>query len=248
MKAADTEFGRELEIFRQEEETAQQYFFAYLAIRDLAAGDKDMLRLLNSTPLFWITTHHALVLAAFVALGRVFDQHSRHNLDRVLKLATQDLSLFAKTALARRKEEDGITRAQAEDYVSSAYEPTAADFRLLRKEVTKRRRVYEARYRDVRDKIFAHKELSNTNDANALLAKTNIEEMKGIFAFLYALHDSLWELLFNGRRPVLRIQEFVLPPSSVKVGQAVKPGEKVAHEVRAFFQMAAPTAARGNNT
>jgi hypothetical protein len=27
MKSADTVFGRELEVFRSEEETAQQYFF-----------------------------------------------------------------------------------------------------------------------------------------------------------------------------------------------------------------------------
>jgi hypothetical protein len=33
-----TEFERELEIFRREEEEAQQHFFCWLAVRDLAAS------------------------------------------------------------------------------------------------------------------------------------------------------------------------------------------------------------------
>jgi hypothetical protein len=243
MKAADTEFGRELEVFRKEEEVAQQYFFGYLALRDLAAGNAEMLRLLNTTPLFWITTHHALLLATFVALGRVFDQKSRHNVDRLLKVATLDLGLFSKASLARRKEAEGIARAQADAFVFDAYEPTAADFRFLRKEVVARRRVYEARYRNIRDKIFAHRELSHGKAADALLAKTNIDEMKALFGFLHALHDSLWELLFNGRRPVLRVADFVLPPAPVIPGQRLKPGETVAHEVRAFFKTLGPDSA-----
>jgi hypothetical protein len=210
MKAADTELAKELEIFRTEEEVAQQYFFCYLAIRQLAAGSAELLKLLNSTPLFWITTHHSLLVAAFVALGRVFDQNSRHNIDRLLKVAAADIALFSKASLAQRKEAEGIARAEAIDYVRDAYEPAVDDFRFLRKEVGRYRRLYEARYRDVRDKVFAHKELSTTGDANALLAKTNIEEMKSIFGFLYALHESLWELLFNGRKLDLTLPEFVL--------------------------------------
>ena len=238
VKAADTPFGQELEVFRKEQETAQQYFFAYLAIRAAAAGDEKVLAFLNTNPMFWVTTHHALLLAAFVALGRVFDQNSRHNLDRVMKAATDDLSLFSRAVLAQRKEEEGLTRAQAAVYVSDAYEATAADFRSLRKEIAERRRAYEARYRDVRDKIFAHNEISDTSDANALLAKTNIEEMKGIFGFLHALNDAMWELLYNGRKPDLSIQDFVLPPADPAQGRSMKPGEKIAREARAFLDAA----------
>ena len=41
----------------------------------------------NTAPLFWNTVLGGLQAAAFVAMGRVFDQKSTHNVDRLLKLA-----------------------------------------------------------------------------------------------------------------------------------------------------------------
>jgi hypothetical protein len=62
-------FEIELEVFRTEEETAQQYFFCYLSVRSLAAKSAAVLAAMNTAPLFWITTHHAMLLSAIIALG-----------------------------------------------------------------------------------------------------------------------------------------------------------------------------------
>src|SRR5215216_2179052 len=99
----DDIFSNELEVFRQEEEVAQQYFFAWLQMRTEFASDEKLLERINDTPLFWITTHHALLLAAFLALGRVFDQKSRHNLDALLRLAMKHRDIFTRTALKKRR-------------------------------------------------------------------------------------------------------------------------------------------------
>jgi hypothetical protein len=61
MSTKATDFEAELEVFRTEEETAQQYFFAYLSVRSLAASDGNVLANMNNTPLFWLTAHHAMV-------------------------------------------------------------------------------------------------------------------------------------------------------------------------------------------
>jgi AbiU2 len=89
-------FENELEVFRTEEETAQQYFFAYLSVRSLAASDENVLQNMNSTPLFWRTTHHAMLLTAFVALGRIFDQDpkSDHNIDKLMRVTGDSLHLY----------------------------------------------------------------------------------------------------------------------------------------------------------
>jgi hypothetical protein len=50
--SAEAVFEQELEFFRQEEETAQQHFFACLAVRELAASDTEVLTAMNTTPLF----------------------------------------------------------------------------------------------------------------------------------------------------------------------------------------------------
>jgi len=125
-----TQFETELEIFRTEEETAQQYFFCYLSVRSLAAKNSAVLAATNTTPLFWITTHHAMLLSAIVALGRIFDQKSKHNIDRLMSIASEDLTVFSKAALAARKEKSPrLTKQQAVNYVADKHELTAQDVR-----------------------------------------------------------------------------------------------------------------------
>lgn len=226
---AEAAFEQELEIFRKEEETAQQHFFAYLSVREHAASNIEVLRAMNTTPLFWLTTHHALLVSAFIALGRIFDQNSAHNIDSLMALASKDLSAFSKPALAKRKEKAGLTKVEAAAYVSDAFEPTTGDFRALRKEIRAQRVIYEARYRDIRDKVFAHNEIFDLDVANQLLANTRVEEMKALFGFLHALHEALWQLIQNGRKLGLNARAFVLPPTSM-AGAQMLPGEKVFRE------------------
>jgi AbiU2 len=237
--SAQTEFEKELEIFRTEEETAQQYFFSYLSIRDLAANNRDILRMMNTAPLFWITTHHALLLSAFVALGRIFDQNSRHNIDRLILVASKNLSLFSKASLQTRKQSDGLPQQQAANYVADAHELTAPDLRILRRDIARWRRIYEERYRDVRDKVFAHKALSDLTRVNELLAKTNIGEMKAVFAFMSALYSALWEQFHNGRRPLLNVVDYILPPDPIPRRQKL-PGETVYREGHAALMSMLP--------
>jgi hypothetical protein len=185
---AEAAFEQALEIFRKEEETAQQHFFAYLSVREHAASGIEVLRAMNTTPLFWLTTHHAMLVSAFIALGRIFDQNSAHNIDSLMALASKDLSSFSKPALAKRKEKAGLTKGEAAAYVSDAFEPTTGDFRTLRKEIKAQRVIYEARYRDIRDKVFVHNEIFDLDMANQLLANTRVDEMKALFGFPHALH------------------------------------------------------------
>ncbi len=128
---AEAAFGRELEIFRKEEETAQQHFFAYLSLREFAASNNDVLKAMNTTPLFSLTTHHAMLLSAFIGLSRIFDQSSAHNIDTLMASASKDLGVFSKAALAKRKMAAGLTGNDASAYVNDAFEPTPHDFRAL---------------------------------------------------------------------------------------------------------------------
>jgi AbiU2 len=149
----ETEFERELESFRRDEEEAQQHFFCWLAVRDMAARNAVVLGVMNATPLFWLTTHHAMLLAAFVALGRVFDQDSEHNLDRLMGAASDDLSIFSKEALRQRKQAV-ISKEQAAPLVQDVHELTPTDIRLLKGQIRAKRGIYEARYREIRDKVL----------------------------------------------------------------------------------------------
>jgi hypothetical protein len=80
-----------------------------------------------------------------------------------------------RPALALRKQAAGVSAEDAAAYVDGSYELTPADVREIRKQVAHWRRVYEARYRDIRHGVFAHKGLDQAG-ADALMAKTNVEE------------------------------------------------------------------------
>lgn len=233
-----TDFEEELEVFRTEEEAAQQYFFAYLSVKSLAASDSDVLANINNTPLFWRTTHHAMVLAAFVALGRIFDQDQKsdHNIDKLMCVTSDSLSLFTKPALVARKVAAGLTQQQADEYVVNAHELTTSDVRGLRKQVAQWRCIYEDRYRDVRHVVFAHKRKQEI--VEKALAKTNIDEIKEMFGFLAGLYQALDQLFLNGREPIVHIRKFMLPP---RHGMwTMSPGERVYAEGRDVLRMVTP--------
>jgi hypothetical protein len=230
-----TEFETELETFRKEEESAQQFFFAYLSVRTLAAGSPDVLRTMNENPLFWVTTHYSMLVAAFVALGRIFDQDSKHNIDRVMGLAARDLSIFSLDALRTRKEALQITAEEAAEYVADKHALTSDDVKLLRKQIDVRRRAYEDRYRDIRHRVFAHKATADMTEINRMFAKTNIDEMKSLFGFLHSLHGALWEAFHNGRRPDVIPYQFVLSPDPAPRYKSLAPGERIFREGHAVL-------------
>jgi hypothetical protein len=172
---AMTVFEEELEVFRTEEESAQQFFFAWLSVKDIAASDGNVLANMNSTPLFWLTADYALLLATFVTVGRIFDQDQKsdHNIDKLMRATSDSLSLFTRPALAARKVVAGVSQHKANVHAAAAYEPTQSDIRRLRGEVADWRRIYNDRYRDVRHLVFAHKRRQEIVDE--VLAKTKIQ-------------------------------------------------------------------------
>jgi hypothetical protein len=72
------------------------------------------------------------------------------------------------------------------------------------RDVKKLRRIYEARYRDLRHKVFAHKVAHEPDELAPITAKANINEFKRLISSLLSLHEALFDLFWNGRRSVLR--------------------------------------------
>jgi len=231
----------EIEIFRKDEESAQQTFFAYIGIRDLIARRPDVHAAINRNAMFWLTTHRALFVSTFVGLGRIFDQDSAHNLDRLLSIVGRNIPELGRDALRQRKEQV-ISAEQAAEYVKEKHETTAPDVRALRKEVDQWRKIYAPVYGEIRHHLAHNK--GATEDLDALLARTDIEEMKRMFGFLHALHEGLRELHLNGRNPLPLLKiVFVLPPDP-KPQRQYHPGEKAFREAQAALLSMLPEESR----
>jgi len=246
MTSPEARFEQELEVFRTEADAAMQFLYAYLTVHAVAAEHRPVYRLLNRAPLFWNTNLAALQTAAFMALGRVFDQNSTHNVGRLLRIAQDNPSIFSTASLGARKQGDSSTPPDwLAEYLRDAYVPTADDFRRLRAQVDKHRKVYVEKYRDLRHRLFAHREVSAKADIDALFAKTNIRELQKMLAFLGSLYEALWQLFFNGRKPVLRRRRYSVKqmrhsPSPPWRTSAVQ--ERITHEAERFLRSIAGVA------
>jgi hypothetical protein len=246
MVTLEEQFQNELEVFRTEAEAGTQFFYAYLTVHAVAGGDNQVHRTLNAAPLFWNTALGALQTATFIALGRVFDQNSPHNIDKVLGIAQKHPEIFGKAALEKRKLSSSRTRPDwLDEYLEGVYVPKASDFRRLRRYVKEKRAIYDRSYRDLRRKVFAHNELSERAAVEALFARTNIRELQRLFAFLNSFHETMWQLFLNGRKPVLRARRYSVKrmrdfPSPEERRKGVQ--ERIVREAEAFLLAAARVA------
>ena len=239
MATVTFDFASDLELFRTEAEGALQFFFAWDATHAVAADPK-VGRLLNQAPLFWNTSLGALQSSTLVALGRIFDPDPKnHSVTRLLASAHADLSIFSKPALAARKRKQSADADEwLPQYLKTVYEPTSDDFRRLKRHVSVRRKLYEEKYRPLRHRVFAHRAASSQAEVADLFAKTNIRELQLMLVFLRRLHEALWQLYFNGYRPVLRparysVQRMLDAPSPNVKRSTLQ--ERLVHEVSSFL-------------
>lgn len=241
MKQLSTKFENELEIFRTEAMSAIQFFYSWQTVRAIAAKDKSIVRLLNEAPLFWTTALGGLKSSTLVTLGRIFDPDSNnHSVSRVLSIAHSNLDLFSKEALADRKRRESKNADEwLPEYIESAYEPTSKDIRNLKKHVTKRRRIYEEKYRPLRHKVFAHRGTLTRAEIDQLFANTNNTELQKMLIFLSKLHEALWQMYFNGRKPTLQPARYSVlrildkPSPNPKQG---KVQERLIYEIQDFLK------------
>jgi AbiU2 len=214
-----------------------------LAIHETAAKHTEVFDLLNTASLFWNTILGALQTSALVVLGRVFDlDKGSHSVNRLLDLAEGNPQIFTPDAFAARRQGSSPTRPEyLDDYLTSVYVPLPAEFQALRQRVDEQRTIYAA-YKDIRNKIFAHKDIASTAKMHELLGKTNIREWQTLTLFLQSLYDALWQLQCNGIKPVLReyrcsVEAMLNEP--IPAGRQTPPQEKIARQAAEFLTAAA---------
>ena len=202
----DEVFELELENFRREASDAACFYWVSRTV-SFMAGDRAVLRTLNQAPLFWGIAEGACRDALIVALGRIFDQGSPHNVDALLGWAASQPQIFAKAALEQRKRRSGFTNPEdLRVYMAQVHEPTPEDFRALRRSIAEHRRLYETHVREIRHQYIAHREVVTPEAVGELFSRAQLLEIERILAFLPALHLALQELYQNGNAPELRLQ------------------------------------------
>jgi hypothetical protein len=175
---------------------------------------------------------------------------SAHNLDRLLRVAQHQTQIFSKAPLASRKQGNLPKPPNwLDDYLRSAYVPKPSDFRRLRSRVATQRNIYARNCRGIRH-YFAHKRISDPTEVATLFARTNIREIQRMVVFLLSLHEALWELLVNGRKPTLRPHRYSVKQMRTKPsprGGRYAVHEWIIHEAEKFLTETARNLRREGN-
>lgn len=211
MKTPEEQFENELKIFGHEIDICLRFLYTYDTIHTVAARERIIYReILNCTPFFWRTVDHALLSSYFIALHRIFDKkRSRHHVTKVLQVAQDNIAIFSRDSLAERKRRSSANAAEwIDDFMKGVYVPFEKDLKRLSTHVEKYRKIFEKKYEPIRHRIFAHKGVSDRDESEKLFQKTDIREMQKLSMFLLRLHNTLWQLFHNGRKPVLRKTPF----------------------------------------
>lgn len=205
----EAEYWQEYELASEEVEAAIQLFYTSLDIHACAAESELVYRMLNRQAAFWNLQLHGLQASFFVTLGRVFDNGTDcHSVHRLLRATVAHPEFFTKQALGRRKAPGHVKPEWLDTVLAAAYEPQISDLRHLKKAVTPCQTKYRLLCKDIRDKVFAHKIVSDSVAASDLFSKAQISEIDDL---LYSLHDLMkviWHMLMNGMKPELSITTY----------------------------------------
>jgi hypothetical protein len=196
----ETEFEEELHAFDSDVDVAIQCFYTWQTVHAAARQSRKTYDLLNRNAGFWVLALGSIQPNSLIAFGRIFETDKRtHNVGGLLQLAEANVSIFSKAAVRRRKNKDlANTSHLIDEFMSSVHDPTLSDFKRLTSFVDARREVYARCYKQLRDKVYAHKDRT---DISGFVAKTNTRELGRLVSDLRILHYVLWHWLRNGREP-----------------------------------------------
>jgi hypothetical protein len=198
----DRQFLTQLKNFDNEARNAALYAYADFAIQHAASKSKRLLNRLNETPTFWLTAFAAFQTATYISLARIFDNTSAYNVEQLLSSAESNIALFQREALAERKREGrNSDPSWLREYLDKAYYPELSDFARLRKKVDEYRTLYDKAIKPARNKYIAHREKQDKEEVSALFGRGKVKDVWPLTIFLQQLHEVLWNLFHNGRKP-----------------------------------------------
>ncbi len=177
------------------------------------SDNKRLLEKLNTTPLSWIIIRHSLQMNIFIILGRLFDDDSRaFTANKMLKLCVSQIEIFSTKELRKRKIKDnnGTEPHWLEEYINKKTELNSPHFNVLSRELKVKKKIYNKKYKPIRNKLFAHKQEDMISSDDDLWAKTNIDEFEELVLFFHRLKDALFQTYYNGELPEIKKEELDL--------------------------------------
>jgi AbiU2 len=197
----EAEYKRNFSLVADQITGATRAFYTYMEINKFASESNDNYQKINCDGHFWSGQLYALQTTWFIILGRIFDPtRGAYSIHDFLKSTVAYKGVFSRAALAERKR-SAARQPQPEwldDYLKSAWEPTAADLEKVRSTIEASDTKWKSLYQPIRNKVFAH------TDPNAAVADlfrdTLVGDIEDILHDLNKIRTAVFQLLENGRQ------------------------------------------------
>ena len=197
--------------YRNEFNRAASSYFAWKVLAELPASDDRVLSALNHNADSWILIRHSLQTTFIVALGRIFDADPKSfTVCLFLETCKSEIGQFSKQEFEARRTRDNRGRRPdyLDAYMSNVYEAVESDFDALLKLANDQATIYNNKYKPIRHKIVAHKDLTTFLSDSDLYAATNLGEIETMLETLYRVECVVRDLLGNGEKKVLESYAF----------------------------------------
>jgi hypothetical protein len=209
MTPQETAVVEALQRLKRQADDCVTCLYAYLSIHAVAGQSRLLKDHINENALFWNTALYALQSALILALGRVFETNTPHNVSTFMRAMDANRAAFSRAGLKSRKSPIfGDDLVGLNNYVKEARLPRPSDFRRVAKFVKLHRNAYLTNYKDLRDNVFAHTLTTDQLQITAMFSKTNIRQLQRMTTYLNHLHDAFWEAFHNGGRLTLRRRRY----------------------------------------
>lgn len=197
----ETEFWRDYELIRGEVDRSIETFYTYLSIHKVANDNREIYLTMNRNPSFWNINLYALQTTFFITMGRIFDDgKDAHSVHKLVSSALAHPEFFSKEALAKRKTRGQGKPTWLEEYLENVFEPGIADLRSIKSQLKPFRKMFDEAYRDIRNSVFAHTLIKESESVSKLFGKTKISAIGEILYVLKDMLEAMWQLYNNGRR------------------------------------------------
>ena len=183
-------------------------YFVYDSILQKAYDNESFLNIVNENIYFWHSITYSLQSTYFICLGKVFDDSAViPSINSFLNSCTQNISIFSKQELWKRKLAHFDDQSELQEYVGRAYFPTTDDFKHVKSIVKTYKKEYDNNYKDIRNKVFGHSEITKKDELEAVFVNTSRVKLEEIFMFLKHLLVELFSLYNNGHK--IELQSYI---------------------------------------
>jgi hypothetical protein len=205
---ADQKFEAALKVFEGLVGDATQFWFVASGMNEVAKQNPATVEAFNRTPSFWITVRVALEYQGILSVAKLFGprRSNPYNIDYFFQVLRESCEpVFSADALrARKRRLSSNADTWLEQFMARTHVLTIADINALHVLSKPHRRTYESQWEQVRNEHIAHLGIIDANARWEMFQHTNIPALERLIVFLNDLLALLWNVYYNGARPVLK--------------------------------------------